>query len=186
MTLNMIVEEMFRAGGCLFIAGIVHAAYWTAKVHAKGSRNAVLLKGFLWCAGIALIASISLGEPTCIEKDDPMYGGCAEYADDGYELTTEQRVANIAYNMTLLYVPVVIGAFSRAKSGVSREQDETNYRYNTHWPRFFDVDDTLVTVDSEGDNVFGKTSTGFPYPPAKALAEGFEISEEEFSRRTKA
>jgi len=81
----------------------------------KPKKKLSLQKRLLWCGGIALFASITLGNPTCEQQADPVYGGCEYYADDGYEPTTEQRAANFAYFMTLLYIPVVFGAFSGNK-----------------------------------------------------------------------
>jgi hypothetical protein len=54
-----------------------------------------------------------MGNPTCEEGRDPLYGGCERYTDDGYEPTMEQRTANFAYYVTLLYIPVIIGAFNK-------------------------------------------------------------------------
>ncbi|PKL72685.1 hypothetical protein CVV26_00245 [Candidatus Kuenenbacteria bacterium HGW-Kuenenbacteria-1] len=112
--METIFDEIFKALGYLFIAGIVYFAWKTANDNATGGKyKTVLWKGFLWCAGIALFASITLGNPTCEERSDPVYGGCEQYADDGYEPTTEQRAAKFAYFMTLLYIPVVIGALKK-------------------------------------------------------------------------
>jgi len=114
--MELIFDEIFRALGYLFIAGIVYFAWKTASDNAEGGKyKTVLWKGFLWCAGIALFASMTLGNPTCEEQSDPLYGGCEYYADDGYKPTTEQRTANFAYYMTLLYIPVVIGALKKDK-----------------------------------------------------------------------
>jgi hypothetical protein len=78
-----------------------------------------------------------------------------------------------------------------------REPDETYFRYlqnsssdksgldSPKFPRFFDIDDVLVKLSLEVNDVVGFNSFGNPFPPAKALAEGLEISEEEFKRRVK-
>lgn len=52
------------------------------------------------------------------------------------------------------------------------------------YPRFFEVEDTLVRLDLEedGDTVTASTSTGFPYSIGRALAEGREITEDEYNR----
>jgi hypothetical protein len=111
--MELIYHEIFRALGYLLIAGIVYIAWKMANDNAeRGKYKTVLWKGFLWCAGIALFASITLGNPTCLESD-PVYGGCLFYADDGYVPTTEQKIANFVYYMTLLYIPVVIGALKK-------------------------------------------------------------------------
>jgi len=114
--MEAIFNEIFGALGYLLIAGVVLFAWKTARTNAKdGKLNMVLWKGFLWCGGIALFVSVTLGNPTCEEYSDPVYGGCEQYADDGYEPTTEQRVAKFSYFMTLLYIPVVFGAFNGNK-----------------------------------------------------------------------
>lgn len=112
--MEIVLSEIFRALTYLFIAGIVYFAWKTAHDNAeRGGYKAVLWKGFLWCAGIALFASFTLGNPTCEQSSDPIYGGCEQYADNGYEPTAEQRVASFAYYMILLYIPVIIGAFGK-------------------------------------------------------------------------
>ncbi len=116
--MNLIFYEFFRAVTYLFIASIVYFSWNTARKGAreKGLKKA-LWQGLLWCIGTALFASLILGSPTCEERSDPVYGGCERYADDGYEPTNNQRVANFIYLMTLLYVPVVFGAYKGNSEG---------------------------------------------------------------------
>jgi hypothetical protein len=110
--MEAISTEIFKVLGYLFIAYIVYAAWLMARKNAGGGNfKMVLWKGFLWCAGIALFASFSLGNPTCDVQSDPLYGGCDEYADNGFEPTTEQRTSKFAYWLTLLYLPVIFGAY---------------------------------------------------------------------------
>ncbi|KKU91387.1 MAG: hypothetical protein UY22_C0043G0008 [Candidatus Amesbacteria bacterium GW2011_GWC1_48_10] len=110
--MGTVSDEIFKALGYLLIAGVVSFAWKTARDNTRGgSWKEVLWKGFLWCAGIALFTSFTLGSPSCEERTDPVFGGCEYYADDGYEPTTDQRVANFAYFMTLLYIPVVLGVY---------------------------------------------------------------------------
>jgi hypothetical protein len=112
--MDIIFDEIFKAVGYLFIAGVVYFAYKTAHDNAEGDKyKTVLWKGFLYCAGIALFASVIMGNPTCESQSDPIYGGCDQYADDGYEPTNKQREARFAYYMTLLYIPVVFGALDK-------------------------------------------------------------------------
>lgn len=114
--MEIITNEIFRALGFLMIAGFASFVYLLAHDNTiKSGVKTILWKGFLWCAGISLFTSIMLGNPTCEQRADPAFGGCEEYLDDGYEPTTEQRVANFAYFMTLLYIPVAFGALSRKK-----------------------------------------------------------------------
>jgi len=120
--MELIFHEIFRALSYLFIAGVVLFAWKTARDNSRGGKiKEVLWKGFLWCAGIALFASFTLGNPTCVEWSDPVYGGCEQYADDGFEPTANQRAARFAYFMTLLYIPVIFGAFNGNKLTTNKE-----------------------------------------------------------------
>lgn len=116
--MEVIFNEIFRAVGYLVISCIVYTAWNIARESVNGDNvKTILWKGFLWCAGIALITSISLGAPSCIDEEyDPHGSVCNEYADDGFEPTTEQRAANFAYFMTLLYIPVLVGAYKGKNS----------------------------------------------------------------------
>lgn len=114
--MEIILSEIFKAIGYLFIAGIVYFAYKTAHDYSViGNHKSVLWKGFLWIAAIAFFASITLGNPSCESGSDSLYGDCERYADDGFNPTTEQRLASFFYFITLLYVPVAIGAFDGQK-----------------------------------------------------------------------
>jgi len=99
-------DAFYRAIQGLLIAGIVAFAYKTAR-HADVSRWGVIWRGFLWCAGIALFAAVSMGQPSC-EEGDPLHGTCEQYADDGYTATADQRVGRFWYLFILLYAPVLI------------------------------------------------------------------------------
>ena len=50
------------------------------------------------------------------------------------------------------------------------------------YPRYFEIDDIFVSVVREGDEVAGYNHFGVPYPLGKVLAEGFEISREEYQK----
>lgn len=56
-----------------------------------------------------------------------------------------------------------------------------NYKYKKY-PRFFEVDEVLVRLDSDGDDLVCTTWAGYPYGIGKALSEGAEITEEEYNR----
>ena len=53
------------------------------------------------------------------------------------------------------------------------------------FPKYFEIDGTLVKLDSDGKEVFGLTASGFPYPPLKAMAEGREVTKEEYGKLSK-
>jgi hypothetical protein len=112
----MISERIFDALYYLFLAGIISIVFRIARNKAiEIGLKKTILNGLLWCIGIALFSSITLGNPSCEYKSDPVYGGCEEYADDGYEPTNEEKVANFAYFIVLLYTPVVLGALNAEK-----------------------------------------------------------------------
>ena len=123
--METISTEIFKALGYLFIAFIVYVAWLMARKNAgSGNFKMVLWKGFLWCAGIALFASFSLGDPTCIDSEqDYRSSTCNEYADNGFEPTTEQRTAQFAYFFTLLYLPVIFGAYTGKNESVDTSND---------------------------------------------------------------
>jgi len=114
--LDTISSEVFKALGYLLISGVVAFAWKQGHDNVKELElKKVLWKGLLWCGGIALFASIMLGSPSCEVQGDPVYGGCEQYADNGFEPTAERRASRFAYFITLLYIPVVIGAFNGNK-----------------------------------------------------------------------
>lgn len=117
--MEIILKEILNALGYLLISGIVYTIWKMAFDDTiKSNYKTVLLKGLVFCVGIALFASISLGNPTCLQISDPAYGGCDEYADDGYVPTSDQKVANFAYYMTFLYVPVMLGVYKSKKNSI--------------------------------------------------------------------
>ncbi|NTV40791.1 MAG: hypothetical protein HGA61_00760 [Candidatus Moranbacteria bacterium] len=115
--MELLQNEVFKALGYLFIAGLVYFAWNTARKETiKSGHKEILVKGFCWCAGIAIFASFTLGQPTCTDYEQDNRGStCYDYADDGYTPTTEQRVAKFAYFMTLFFIPVVLGTLDGKK-----------------------------------------------------------------------
>lgn len=111
--MELIYSEIGRAFGQLLIAFIAFVIFDTA-IKASGTNKKVLLNGLLICAGISLLISLALGSPSCIEYEEDVRGGiCIEYADNSYGPTAEQYIANFAYLLTLLYVPVVLAVMKR-------------------------------------------------------------------------
>ncbi len=111
---DAIFREVLKAITYLFIAYVAFLAWHLARGAAvRSSRFKVLLQGFLWCLAISLFASINLGSHTESEDDDPLYGRTERVQD--YEPTFQQQVGNFCYFMTLLYIPVVLGALASKK-----------------------------------------------------------------------
>jgi hypothetical protein len=115
--MDLIMGEFLKALGYLFIAAVIFWIWSMSREAAieSGYREA-LFKGFLWCAGIAFFAMLSMGGPTCIDSETDSRGTiCNEYADDGYEPTDTQRVSSFVYYFTLFYIPAAVGAFKAKK-----------------------------------------------------------------------
>jgi|TARA_Y100001001_G_C7897313_1_gene270374 hypothetical protein len=103
-------DTLWDVGRTLFLAFIAFQAYkMTRDYGEKAGRWSALLKGIAWVAGIALFAAAMMGNPSCEESGDPLYGGCEQYADDGYEPTLEQRGARFLFWTLLLGIPAGFG-----------------------------------------------------------------------------
>lgn len=109
--MDNVFDQIFKALEYLFISYTTWYIWKISFDSATGGKlKKTLWKGFLYCGIIALLTSISLGSPTCEVRSDPLYGGCEEYADDGFIPTKDQKIGNFAFTVTLLYIPVVVGA----------------------------------------------------------------------------
>ena len=65
---------------------------WIKKEAEKGKLLPFILVGIAVALAISGYLAISLGDPTCIESETDNRGSyCLEYADDGYEATSEQK-----------------------------------------------------------------------------------------------
>lgn len=65
---------------------------WIKKEAEKGKLLPFILVGIAVAIVMSGYLAISLGDPTCIESDTDNRGStCLEYADDGYEATSEQK-----------------------------------------------------------------------------------------------
>jgi hypothetical protein len=107
-------DELVSVIGKLILAGVVYLAFTFAKDAAdKRGRWDALWKGTAWCVGIAVFGAMQIGEPSCAQSDDdPLRGGCVEYADDGYSPGPDQRYAKFLGYVVLLLVPVSMGVGS--------------------------------------------------------------------------
>lgn len=99
---------------------------WIKKEANRGKMLPYLLVGFVLAIAISSYLALSLGNPTCIESTDTDNRGstCIEYADDGYEATTEQRWDKF---WSTLPVTVIITSLVAVivHSGVHKEQKQS-------------------------------------------------------------
>lgn len=72
-------------------------------------RSSAIRQSTAIILGIAAIAAIMMGEASCEDVDDPVRGGCSQYADDGYDATPEDRLSRFFYIVILLGVPAGFG-----------------------------------------------------------------------------
>lgn len=114
----MIFSELMDAVRILVFSVIVHYIYQVTLV-AQGGWLKVLGKGFLFCfIGSAIIASM-LGGPTCLDYDpDPMGGECLEYADDGFDPTTDEYLSEFAFYFTISFIPVLLAVNSKRQEEI--------------------------------------------------------------------
>lgn len=55
------------------------------------------------------------------------------------------------------------------------------------FPKYYEMDsDIIIRVDSDGEKVTAITSAGKPYPPFKALMDGWKSSEEAFKKQAQS
>lgn len=109
---NIIAKEIIKALKYLFVSFVILQIYNISKekVNIMGFKK-ILWEGLLWCAGIAFIFSINLGSPTCIDSEQDTRGNvCLEYADNGYEPSSQERYAEFIFFLILFYIPTIIGA----------------------------------------------------------------------------
>lgn len=115
--MNIILSEIVHAIIILIVVFFVGYAWNLAyKTTIEIGLKKTLFNGFFVCALISFGFALYLGQSTCIDSEEgPMGSTCTEYAEDGYEPTNEQRAAEFAYYMTLLYIPVVLAVFNAEK-----------------------------------------------------------------------
>ncbi len=105
-------SETLQAGRDLAVAGLVYLAYKTAKAAGNNQgRRAALGKGLAYCLGIALLAAVMVGQPSC-EEGDALFGGCSRHADNGFAPSGDQRAATFLYWLLIFGVPVTMGAMA--------------------------------------------------------------------------
>ncbi|WP_137871046.1 hypothetical protein [Sphingopyxis sp. 2PD] len=110
--LDVLGSEAIQAGRDLAIAGLVYLAFKTAREATSSSgRIPVMLKGTGFVLAIAAFAAFTLGNPSC-DDGDPLFGSCAQSADDGFEASDAQRAGTFLYWLLLFGVPVGMGAMS--------------------------------------------------------------------------
>lgn len=139
---DSIYSEMFRALSYIFFAIIVYSSWRLGnngleketsnednKIYELHYKDCVIRlgKGILIIFTIAFIASyVLLGNSSdCSEETDPIRGSCNQVVD--FKPTQEQRNANLAYYITLLGIPYVLGGInklSKIKNGEVQKEYE--------------------------------------------------------------
>lgn len=126
--MDIILDQIFLAIKYLIIASLVIFSYRIAyKNTNKVNFKKNFWKGFLWCAGIALIGAYTLGgfEVNCIEYEYDQYGRyCIEYTENAnyYNSELESRIAKFIFIMILIYIPVTIGVFKGRWNKVENDE----------------------------------------------------------------
>lgn len=117
---SLVAKEISNALNYLFASWVVYMIYIKSKEHTlEKTFWSTLRNGALWCGGFALLTAFWLGDPSCEDYEQDNRGGtCYEYADDGFTPTLEQRLAQFAFYLTILYIPVIIGATNGKKEKV--------------------------------------------------------------------
>lgn len=76
----------------------------------------VVCKGLFLVIIIASIAVSWRGDSTCtVMGDDPISGRCEEYSDNGYVATSDEKKEYFSFVFTLLFLPLVLGAWNGGK-----------------------------------------------------------------------
>ena len=57
---------------------------------------------------------------------------------------------------------------------------------DSEYPRYYNVDDVPIVILLERDEVVGKIANGQPYPPGKAVVDGYQIPRQEYVALSKA
>jgi len=65
---------------------------WIKKEVGKGKLLPFIIVGIIAAVAVSAYLGMSLGKPSCVESDTDNRGSsCVEYADDGYEATSDQK-----------------------------------------------------------------------------------------------
>lgn len=80
------------AVGFAVIAAGMYIWEWIKKEAAKGKLLPFILVGIAVAIAVSGYLAMTLGDPTCVDSETDNRGStCLEYANDGYEATSEQR-----------------------------------------------------------------------------------------------
>lgn len=113
---DAISDQLYELVRILFFTMVVGAAYEaTKRAGDKNGRWVALRLGVGWAIGIAALATFTMGQPSCESSDDPIRGGCDEYADDAYNPTWDQRAGRFLFWALLIGVPVGFGVAEARK-----------------------------------------------------------------------
>lgn len=118
-------NELWRAAQALMFAAIAGYSFKTAKEAAlTHGRWWSAWRGGAWALGIALVASVAMGTPSCEDPGSSVSGGCDTYADDGYDPTFDQRASRFLFLAILMGVPAVVGAASVGEHEIAKRRKD--------------------------------------------------------------
>ncbi len=64
---------------------------WIKKAADKGKLLPYILIGFVAAIAISGLLAINMGKPSCEDSGDAPYSSCTQYANDGFEVTSNQK-----------------------------------------------------------------------------------------------
>ena len=107
---------------CAVIAVGMFGWEWIKKEAGKGKLLPFMLVGFAVAIAISGFLAISLGKPSCVNSDTDNRGSvCIEYADDGYEVTSDQK-----WNKFWSTLPIAVIIASLVAVIVRNEMEKSN------------------------------------------------------------
>lgn len=98
---------------------------WIKKEAEEGKLRPFMLSGLIIAIAISGWFAWGLGDPTCIESTDPdgRPTTCLEYADDGFEVTTEQRLEEFWSKLPVTLIICLLIAYI-AHSGAEKNRSK--------------------------------------------------------------
>lgn len=112
-------DQFYSVTRDLLVAAVAYTVYKLARDSADTrGRWGALWRGSGWAMGLALLAAVLMGQPSCALDGDPLRGGCEELAGEGYIPSMDRRAARFLYFALLLGVPVVAGVMNARQNAL--------------------------------------------------------------------